>query len=70
LVLSTKRLVAAAKFLVAATKISFVVRNFVAVTKPFFRDYRPEKVAFSSSCDLPWFSRSSMEQYWREAQHT
>jgi len=36
LVLSTKRLVAAAKFLIAATKILFVVPNFVAVTKPFF----------------------------------
>ena len=34
--LSTKRLVAAAKFLVAATKIFFVVPDFVAVTKPFF----------------------------------
>ena len=34
--LSTKRLVAAAKFLVAATIILFVVPNFVAVTKPFF----------------------------------
>ena len=33
LVLSTKHLVAAAKFLVEA---SFVVPNFVAVTKPFF----------------------------------
>jgi len=33
-VLSTKRLVAAAKFLVAATKKLFVVPNFVAVTKP------------------------------------
>jgi len=31
----TKRLVAAAKFLVEATKNSFVV-HFVAVTKPFF----------------------------------
>jgi len=29
-------LVAAAKFLVAATKNFFVVPNFVAVTKPFF----------------------------------
>jgi len=29
-------LVAAAKFLVAATKILFVVPNFVAVPKPFF----------------------------------
>jgi len=29
-------LVAAAKFLVEATKISFVIPNFVAVTKPFF----------------------------------
>jgi len=29
-------LVAAAKFLVAATKILFVVPNFVALTKPFF----------------------------------
>jgi len=29
-------LVAAAKFLVAATKIISVVPNFVAVTKPFF----------------------------------
>jgi len=37
LVLSTKRLVAAAKFLVAVTKKIFVVPNFVAVTKPFFR---------------------------------
>jgi len=36
LVLSTKRLVAAAKVLVAATKNLFVVSNFVAVTKPFF----------------------------------
>jgi len=36
LVLSTKRLVAAAKFSVAATKKIFVVSNFVAVTKPFF----------------------------------
>jgi len=36
LVLPTKRLVAAAKFLVAATKILFVVPNFVAVTKLFF----------------------------------
>ena len=31
-------MVAAAKFLVAATKNLFVVPNFVAVTKPFFRD--------------------------------
>jgi len=29
-------LVAAAKFLVAATKILFAVPNFVAITKPFF----------------------------------
>jgi len=29
-------LIAAAKFLVAATKILSVVPNFVAVTKPFF----------------------------------
>ena len=36
LVLSTTRLVAAAKFLVVATKNSFVVPNFVAVTKTFF----------------------------------
>jgi len=36
LVLSSTRLVAAAKFLVEATKISFVVPNLVAVTKPFF----------------------------------
>jgi len=35
-VLSTKRLVAAAKFLVASTKNLFVVPYFVAVTKPFF----------------------------------
>jgi len=35
-VLSTKRLFAAAKFLVEATKNSLVVPNFVAVTKPFF----------------------------------
>jgi len=31
-----KRLVAAAKFLVAATKILFIVPSFVAVSKPFF----------------------------------
>jgi len=36
LVLSTKRLVAAAKFFVEATKKLFVVPNFVVVTKPFF----------------------------------
>jgi len=36
LVLSTKRFVAEAKFLVAATKIYFIVPNFVAVTKSFF----------------------------------
>jgi len=36
LVQSTKRLVAAAKFLIAATKNLFVVPNFTAVTKPFF----------------------------------
>jgi len=36
LVLFTKRLLAAGKFLVGATKILFVVPNFVAVTKPFF----------------------------------
>jgi len=36
LVLSTKRLVAAAKFFVAATKSLFDVPNFVAVTKPIF----------------------------------
>jgi len=36
LVLSTNRLVAAANFLVAATKMLFVVHNYVAVTKPFF----------------------------------
>jgi len=35
-VLSTKRLVAVAKFLVAATKNLFVVPNFVAVTKLIF----------------------------------
>jgi len=35
-------LVAAAKFLVAATKKIFVVPNFVAVTKPFFfREQKP-----------------------------
>jgi len=37
-----KRLVAAAKFLVEATKNSFVVPNFVAVTKPFFSVYDNE----------------------------
>jgi len=36
LVLSRKRLVAAAKFLVVATEILFVVPNFVAVRKQFF----------------------------------
>jgi len=39
-------LVAAAKFLVAATKILFVVPNFVAVTKPFFRVANQIKTAF------------------------
>jgi len=43
-------LVAAAKFLVAATKILFVVPNFVAVTKPFF----PRNYIFSSSRAHPW----------------
>jgi len=36
LVLLRKRLVAAAKFLVALTKSLFVVPNSAAVTKPFF----------------------------------
>ena len=36
LVMSTKRLAVAAKFLVEATKNSFVVPNIVAVIKPFF----------------------------------
>jgi len=36
LALSTKRSIAAAKFLVAATKKLFVVHTFVAATKPFF----------------------------------
>ena len=36
MVLLTKRLVAAAKFLFAATKILFVVPDFVAVKKTFF----------------------------------
>jgi len=36
LVLLTKRFVASAKYLVAATKILFVVPNFVAATKSFF----------------------------------
>jgi len=36
IVLSKKRLVAAEKFLVTATKNVSVVPNFVAVTKPFF----------------------------------
>jgi len=31
-----KTFVAAAKFLIEATKNSFVAPNFVAVTKPFF----------------------------------
>jgi len=35
-------LVAAAKFLVAATKILSVVPNFVTVTKPFFRELGQE----------------------------
>ena len=39
--LSTKHLVAAAKFLVAATKKLFVVPNFVAVTKSFSFPCRP-----------------------------
>jgi len=37
-------LVAAAKFVVEATKNSFVVPNFVAVTKPFF--FRDEEQYF------------------------
>jgi len=52
-VTTTKRLVAAAKFLVASTKILFVVPNFVAVTKPYF----PCRVSFfwqkiQGFCDL------------------
>jgi len=46
LVLSTKRLIAAAKFLAAATKNLFVVPNFVAVTKPFFSVYRNRALSF------------------------
>jgi len=34
-------LVAAAKFMVEATKNSFVVLNFVAVAKPFFAVTKP-----------------------------
>jgi len=59
LVLSTKRLVAAGKFLVAATKILFFIPNFVAETKPFFfvlvdfpwwdRDFKSVFVVFSIS---------------------
>jgi len=37
-------LVAAAKFLVEATKKLFVVPNFVAVTKPFFSVYVRRKL--------------------------
>jgi len=41
-------LAAVAMFLVEATKNSFVVPNFVAVTKPFFRDVTvPER-------NFPW----------------
>jgi len=39
LVMSIKRLAAAAKCLVEATKNSFVVPSFVAVTEPFFPVY-------------------------------
>jgi len=48
--LSTKRLVAAAKFLVAAIKNLFVVPNFVAVTKPFF------SVQKNNSSNLTFYS--------------
>jgi len=39
-------LVAAAKFLVAATKKIFVIPNFGAVTKPFFPCKRKNIVSF------------------------
>ena len=47
---STKRWVAAAKFLVAATKILFVVPNFVAGTKPFFSVCEPLHGAITRLC--------------------
>jgi len=37
-------LIAAAKFLVAETKILFFVLNFVAVTKPFFSVLQPVSI--------------------------
>jgi len=46
-VLSTKRLVAAAKFLVAATKL-LLVPNFVAAIKPFLSVNRIKKPTFFS----------------------
>jgi len=42
LVQSTKRVVAAAKFLVVATKNLSVVPNIGAVTNDFFRDFPPQ----------------------------
>jgi len=55
LVISTKRLVAAAKFLVAATKNLFVAPNFVAVTKPFFQCTSKTKIVGSGMSQQFWF---------------
>jgi len=46
--MSTKPLAAAAKFLVEATKNSFVVPNFVAVTIPFYPavDFKNKTIFF------------------------
>jgi len=53
LIISTKRSVAAAKFLVKATKNSFVVPNFVAVTKPFFSVQAELSVNIARHLTLP-----------------
>jgi len=70
-VLSTKRLVAAAKCLVAATKNLFVVPNFVAVRKPIFFVRVSEKKTFhlrsftTSVLNLCIFTKQGLKKHFR-----
>jgi len=49
-------LVAEAKFLVEATKDSFVIPNFVAATKPFFSVSLLDMVDSTRAKDIPEFA--------------
>jgi len=48
------------KILVAATKISFVVSNFAAVTKPFFSVKEPELCCCVAFLSTAWLRVSSL----------